>query len=244
MTEAELQRSRQEILSDGFCIIRDLLPPDVIDACARAFEPILEAHMDEIREKPNRGPNRHFIPLPFQPPFANPVLYENETILAVVRSLIGDDAVIGSYASDTPLQGSIHQELHGDVGALFPDTDLVTPPYVITLNFPFVDVTAENGPFEASRGTHRFAQEEGIRKVESGEVPLEPLLLNRGDVLIRDPRHIHRGSPNRTSTPRPVAVIGYVKRWYRFDRMSTIVETEWKKLSERGREMLQFAPRE
>ena len=243
MTEAELHKSCQQILSDGFCVIRDLLPTDVIDACARAFEPILEAHMDEIREQPNRGPLRHYIPLPFEPPFANPVLYENETILAIVGRLIGDDAVVGSYATDTPLQGSIHQDLHGDVAALFPDNDLVTPPYVLTLNFPFVDVTADNGPFEVSRGTHRFTPAEGIRQVESGDVPLEPLLLARGDALIRDPRHIHRGSPNRTPTPRPVAVVSYIRRWYRFGGMSPIAETEWDKLSERGQEMLQFAPR-
>jgi hypothetical protein len=31
--------------------------------------------------------------------------------------------------------------------------------------------------------------------------------------MIRDVRHIHRGTPNRSSTPRPMVVIGYSRRW-------------------------------
>jgi len=244
MTESELRKIGQEVLTDGFCIIRDLLPLDVIDDCARAFQPILEAHMDEIREKPNRGPNRHFIKLPFEPPFSNPVLYENETILSIVDHLLGDDVAIASYATDTPLEGSVHQEFHGDVAELFPGTDLVTPPYLLAFNFSFIDVTEDNGPFETARGSHRFARQEGLRKVESGELELEPLLLNRGDAMVRDPRQIHRGTPNNTATPRPVAVIGYIRGWYRFDMLPRISRSEREKLSERGTELLRFAPQE
>lgn len=244
MTEAQLQKCCQEIQTDGFCILRDLLPVTVIDECARAFASILEAHMDEIREKPNRGPNRHFIKPPFEPPFSDPVLYENETILSIVDQLLGDDAAIGSYATDTPLQGSVHQEFHGDVAALFPETDMVTPPYILAFNYPLVDVTEENGPFETARGSHRFTREEGLCKVESGELALESLLLNRGDALVRDPRHIHRGTPNNSPTPRPVAVIGYVRGWYRFDMMSKVSKVEQEKLSERGKQLLRFAPQE
>ena len=244
MTEAQLEECCQEIQTDGVCILRGLLPLDLIDECAKAFEPILETHMDEIREKPNRGPNRHFIQPPFEPPFSNPVLYENETVLSIVDQLLGEDAAIGSYATDTPLQGSVHQEFHGDVASLFPETDLVTPPYILAFNFPLVDVIEENGPFETARGSHRFTREEGLRKVESGELALESLLLNRGDALVRDPRQIHRGTPNNSPTPRPVAVIGYVKGWYRFDMMTKISKEEQEKLSERGKQLLRFAPQE
>ena len=31
--------------------------------------------------------------------------------------------------------------------------------------------------------------------------------------MIRDVRHIHRGTPNFTDTPRPMVVIGYSRRW-------------------------------
>ena len=80
--------------------------------------------------------------------------------------------------------------------------------------------------------------------MKSGEIPLEPVFLNAGDVLLRDPRHIHGGTPNRTSTPRPVAVISYVRSWYRFDKLLAISKAERAKLSERGKQLLRFAPRE
>ena len=244
MIEAQLQKWCQQILNAGFCIIRDLLPLDVIDECASAFEPILEAHMDEIRDTPNRGPNRHFIKLPFEPPFSNPMIYENEIILSIVDHVLGDDTAMASYATDTPLEGSVHQEFHGDVSELFPETDLVPPPYILAFNFSFVDVTEDNGPFETARGSHRFTRDDGLRKVGNSELGTEPLFLKRGDVLARDSRQIHRGTPNNTPTPRPVAVIGYVRGWFRFEMMSRISKMEQEKLSERGRQLLRFAPQE
>ena len=244
MTEAEIESKCEDILTEGFCVLKDLLPRQVIADCARAFEPILEAHIDEISTDPNRGPNRHYIRLPFEPPFADPIIYENEAVLSVVDRLLGEEVAMGSLATDTPLEGSVYQELHADVWALFPDDVQLPPPYILTMNFPFVDVTKDNGPFQAVRGTHLIPREEGLRKVKSGEIPLEPVFLNAGDVLLRDPRHIHGGTPNRTSTPRPVAVISYLRSWYRFDKLLAISKAERTKLSERGEQLLRFAPRE
>ena len=39
-------------------------------------------------------------------------------------------------------------------------------------------------------------------------------MLKAGDVLITDPRTLHRGTPNGTDTPRPFAVIVYNRYWY------------------------------
>ena len=242
MTDAELDGYCNEILTDGFCVLRQVLLRDVIDNCARAFETILEAHCDEIRTNPNRGPNRHFIKLPFRAPFADAAIYENPSVLAIVDRLLGEDVTVGSYATDTPLPGSVYQELHGDISALFPEWEQIPPPYTLALNFPFVDVTEENGPFEAARGTHRFPRKKGIGMVEDGTVPLEPVFLNRGDAILRDPRHIHRGTPNRTQSPRPMAVITYVRKWFRFEHIPVVPDTARQKLSERGKALMRYAP--
>ena len=119
MTEAEIESKCEDILTEGFCVLKDLLPRQVIADCARAFEPILEAHIDEISTDPNRGPKRHYIRLPFEPPFADPIIYENEAVLSVVDRLLGEEVAMGSLATDTPLEGSVYQELHADVWALF-----------------------------------------------------------------------------------------------------------------------------
>jgi len=52
-----------------------------------------------------------------------------------------------------------------------------------------------------------------MRRVETGEIPLVRAYMDRGDVMIRDVRHIHRGTPNRSGRPRPMVVVGYSRRW-------------------------------
>ena len=174
MSQIDIETKCQEIISDGFCIFRDLLPKEIIHACNHAFVPVLQEHITAADDQPNRGSARHFVSLPFTPPFNNPILYENNHLLAVVAHLLGDDMAIGTYATDTPLQGSIYQDVHSDISPLFPGEDLIPPPYVIAINFPFVDVTPENGPFEIARGTHLIAKEEALRQVKNGEIELEP----------------------------------------------------------------------
>ena len=74
------------------------------------------------------GPTRHFVPLPFKAPFAAPILYENDIILAIVERILGADMAIGTYATDTPLEGSVYQDVHSDISPLFPDLDFTPPP--------------------------------------------------------------------------------------------------------------------
>jgi hypothetical protein len=87
------------------------------------------------------------------------------------------------------------------------------PAYQLAVNFPLVDVTPELGPIEIARGTHMMLRDEAMAKIKSGEIPLEPYTMRLGDVMVRDVRHLHRGTPNVTDTPRPMVVIGYSRRW-------------------------------
>jgi hypothetical protein len=214
MGKLDVDEQVEQVRSEGFCILYDCLPVELIDACNEAFQSILEEHAAEIAEKPNRGAMRMYLSLPLRPPFYDKRIFDNDAILSVVERLLGENMVISQYATDTPLAGSEHQDVHQDLGVLFPEEpDLVHPPEVIAVNFPFVDVTAERGPFEVARGTHNIPYSKAFQGIEAGEIPLEPVFLNRGDVLIRNPRCLHRGTPNTTGTPRPVAVIG-CNRWW------------------------------
>ena len=146
-------------------------------------------------------------------------------------------------ATDTPLLGSEYQDIHRDAPPLFPEWEHETPAFQLAVNFPLVDVTEENGPFETTRGTHLLSKEEGLRKIESGETKIEPLLMKAGDVMIRDVRGLHRGTPNKTNEPRPMCVIGYSRRWlFRPEVSIRIPQNVWQRLSPRARQMLQFSP--
>jgi hypothetical protein len=242
-SQAEVGSFVRRVVEDGFCVLPGHFAREKMEAWRAAFAPLLERHIEREGRLKNRGPARYYVTLPFAGPFADPEVYEDDDVLAVVRGLVGEDAQLHQLATDTPLLGSEYQEVHRDAPPLFPETGRETPPFQLAVNFPLVDVTEENGPFEITRGTHMTSKEEGMRLIESGGVRLEPLLMKAGDVMIRDVRGLHRGTPNRTAEPRPMVVLGYSRRWLLRPEVSIRVpRAALETLSERARFLLRFNP--
>lgn len=243
MTEEQLAERAAEVRRTGYTILREQIPAEAVAEVAAAFAPLWEDHLGEIRANPNRGPMRHYIQLPFEPPFYQSRIHGDPGMIGVVRKLLGEDAEMVQYASDTPAKGSVHQDWHGDVPpSLFPEEpDLVTPPALIAVNFPFVDVGRENGPFEVADGSHCVPRPQALERIGRGGFERRELLMKVGDVLIRDPRCIHRGTPNRTERPRPVAVIGFERAWYRLISLrhhNPVRREFWETLPEPERQLL------
>ena len=242
MTEEQLAERAAEVRRTGYTILRDQIPADAVAEVAAAFAPVWEDHLEEIGANPNRGPMRHYIQLPFEPPFYQPRIHGDSGIVGVVRQLLGEDVELVQYATDTPAKGSVFQDWHGDVPSLFPEEpDLVTPPALIAVNFSFVDVGRENGPFEVADGSHHLPRPEGLERIGRGEFARRELLMKVGDVLIRDPRCLHRGTPNRTATPRPVAVLCFERSWYRLVSLShhnPVRREFWESLPELEQQLL------
>jgi len=205
-------RHASEVRRDGITVLRGHFDRKVLLRWADAFAPLLDLHL-RTSAGANRGAARHYLTLPFAGVFADPSVFADEDLLAIVDRLVGPDPVMCQLATDTPLQGSDYQPLHRDTPALFPETALETPPFQLAVNFPLCDVTLENGPFETSRGTHLMARETALAAIEGGAIAVEPVTMELGDVMIRDVRAIHRGTPNRTGEPRPMVVIGYSRGW-------------------------------
>lgn len=241
--EAEIDAFTREVLRDSFCILRDHFSVEKLNAWREAFTPLLETHIAREGHLLNRGPGRFYVTLPFTEPFADPEIFEDEDVLAIVHKLVGEDATLVQLATDTPVLGSEYQDLHRDAPPLFPETGLETPPFQLAVNFPLVDVEIENGPFEVARGTHMMSKTEAIGRIEAGEIKLEPITMRLGDLMIRDVRSIHRGTPNRTRVPRPMVVIGYSRRWLLRPEVSIRVpRAALETLSERARFLLRFNP--
>ena len=239
----QIKAKVREVREIGYTILPGHLPRTLMEECNNAFAPILSKHMDEIDNHPNRGPRRHYISLPLVPPFYDPRIFADETIVAIVAGLLGEDMAIAQYATDTPLSRSVYQAVHPDVGDLFPEEWTIYPPTLIAVNFPFVDVGPQHGPIEVSRGTHMLEKEEAVAKINAGDIALEPLFMQAGDVLIRDPRGLHRGSPNRTEIPRVVAVIGCQRAWrQRNDEhdQTPIPRSQWDGMSNGERKRLRY----
>lgn len=241
--DAALDRMAEDFKRDSFLVLPGHFPAETMRAWAEAFAPLLADHVEREGHVQNRGAGRFYVTLPFEGTFADPAVFEDDDILALVERIVGRDPVMCQLATDTPIRGSDYQAIHRDTPPLFPELPQETPSYQLAVNFPLCDVPPEMGPIEIARGTHMMTRDEAMRRIESGEIPLEPYTMRLGDVMIRDVRHLHRGTPNRTDTPRPMVVIGYSRRWlFRPEVSIRIPRATHERLSERARHLLRYNP--
>ena len=236
--------SIREIQERGYCILRAHLPQHLIDDCRAAFWPVLLAYLEAHAHEPNRGLHRHFLPMPFEPPCYAPEFFFDPDILSIVRGVMDDRVVADQWSCDVPLRGSDYQEVHVDYRrTLFEEApDLPLPPHILVVSFGLVRIGAENGPLEIASGTHRMRRADALRAVQSAEIPLEPVPLETGDVLIRHPWTLHRGTPNTTGTPRALATVRYVRRWYTDDsrEVNCIGRATWESLTPSQQGVMRF----
>jgi len=239
--QSEIENFADEVKRDGFCVLRGHFPKEKLIRWREEFLPLLEEHIEREGQLKNRGSQRYYVTLPFENMFADEAIFADADVLKIVEKLVGEDFTMVQLATDTPLLGSEYQEIHRDAPPLFPEIEQETPAFQLAVNFPLVDVTEENGPFEVSRQTHLMTKENGLQSIETGENPIEAILLKLGDVMIRDVRGLHRGTPNKTDEPRPMCVIGYSRRWlFRPEVSINIPRAVWENLSTESRKMLRF----
>lgn len=241
LDDATIARHADAVRRESYTILRGHFA-DVVPAWRAAFGPLFEAYVRENAGNADRGGNRYYITLPFVPPFDDERVAFDPDVLALCDALVGPDMVLCQLATDTPVAGSEYQELHRDAPPLFPDWDgRETPPFQLAVNFPLVDVTAENGPLELIRASHLEPRANVLERLARGEVSVEPVYLHAGDVLVRDVRHVHRGTPNRNGEPRPMVVAGYSRRWLRRPEVNMrIPQSRWETLDAQQRKLLRF----
>lgn len=206
----------ERLRMDGYVVLPDLLPPALIEAMRERFDALLAERA--TAQQSNRGPNRFQMVLPFEPPFADPLLYENPLVLEVLEQLMGPDLICTYFASDTPLPGSEHQRVHADTRLLFPETLLALPAYGVVLNTPLVDVTGENGPLEIWPGGSHLMPGRLDMQALAPTMNSIRLTMRAGSVLLRDLRVWHRGTPNQGTRSRPHLALVYTRPWYRFEQ--------------------------
>jgi hypothetical protein len=205
-----------ELQENGFCVLKAHFATSAVQSCREAFWPVLLDYLEKNRDRPNRGEHRHFLPMPFEPPCFAPEFFLDGGVLDIVRRVMDKRVVADQWGCDVPLKGSVRQEFHVDYKhPLFAEApDLPLPVYMLVVSFGLSDISPEHGPIEIAPGTHRMPRNEALRSVADGEIEPRPVTLNLGDVLIRHPWALHRGTPNVTDTPRALVTIRYVRCWY------------------------------
>lgn len=233
-----------ELQEKGFCVLKSHFSPSAIQRCRDAFWPILLDYLERNRDQPNRGDHRHFLPMPFDPQYFAPEFFFDEAVLCIVRHQIGTRFVADQWGCDVPLKGSTYQRFHVDYRRpLFEEVpDLPLPAYMLVVSFGLAAISEEHGPIEIAPGTHRRPNEAAISAVENGEIRAQAVTLELGDVLIRHPWTLHRGTPNLTDTPRTLVTIRYVRRWYADSSrdVNAIPPAVWRSLTPDQQDIMRF----
>ena len=171
----------------GFCVLKAQYTKTLVAACRQAFWPILLSYLESHHLHPNRGPHRHSLPMPFEPPCFAPEFFFDADVLSIVHGVLGERIVADQWSCDVPVRGSVYQKAHADFQRpLFAEyPDFVLPAYMLVVSFGLIDITPAHGPLEIAARTHRMPRHEALRAVEAQEIEMEPVLLALGDVLIR-----------------------------------------------------------
>ena len=214
--EKDVNHYIEEVKENGFTVLKGFIPVESIDQMAEQFTPLLKTRLE--RGNPDRGPNRFYLTLPFVMPFADENYFADPLLLNILEGIVGSDPVMCQLAVDTPLKGSDYQTIHRDTEGLFFEQPsyIETPAYQLAVNFPLCDIVDDSiGPLQIAKSTHKMTSFEQNQLIENNSVKLETLYMKKGDILIRDVRGLHRGTPNVTDIPRPMVVVGYSRKWLR-----------------------------
>lgn len=243
-TPAQHDAFARDFNRDSLVILRNHIPREKLARWAAAFVPLLAAQVAREKGNSSRGAHRYYVTLPFSGLFADPGIYEDSDLLAIIERVAGPEAVLCQLASDTPLKGSDYQAWHADTPPLFTESkNNDTPSFQLAVNFALCDVNDDNGSLASTLGTHRMNKDQALAGLASGAVAEHRFPMAMGDVMIRDVRALHRGTPNTTDAPRPMVVLGYSRRWYfRPEVQIRVPQSSWDALSATGRSLLRYNP--
>ena len=157
-----------------------------------------------------------------RPPLSDPWIIANPFALALLRFSLGAGLYCKFVSSDTCLRGAEAQAPHRELGA-----GEQWQPRALVVNVPMGRSGLDNGPLEVwYSGAHLWRNEvlaavgfddeiqDGANadsEALAAALPSRRITLDPGDVLVRDPGLLHRGTPNHTDVPRTLLTMAYFR---------------------------------
>lgn len=256
----QIDRATELFHRDGFVVVRNALTGARLEAIQRAADEVVD---EILRGDPDASigggagglPHRYSFGMSsasrhrlHHPEWVD--LIDMETTTPILEAIFGSpNYIVGGGGGDLALPGAIeYQGLHADnvwaephdpVGGI---TTREMPVPVVTINFPMVDLTWENGPIRQIPGTQR----------SNAPIPSladEPLEMKHstlcpapvGSAIIRDNRAWHGGTPNLSTEVRSMPNIEYWAPWFRSEGINRCMPFDlWETLSEHGKRICRY----
>ena len=169
-SQPDLNQLVNEFLVNGFVVFEELIPLALIDAIYAQSRPLMDRvegwNSTQLKGDRETGQGRvtqkqrFKIYPPFNGPSADPIIMENPLVLEFLERIWGnDDIELTSYSSNCPAPGTLFQNWHRD--GMLMAANLALPVYpCLSLQFPLVDTSKENGSFEVIPCTQYIADED------------------------------------------------------------------------------------
>jgi phytanoyl-CoA dioxygenase PhyH len=204
----------EQLYADGIVAERGAFTPEWADQLGEDMARLFEEALARPGGAVGRGPNRYYVEIHPERLRGFLDLVTHPWVTGVCEAVLGADHQIVEVGFDVPLPGAVDQPWHRD----FPAPEETRRHRRLTslaFNLTTVDVTPEMGPFEIAPGTQWDDSpdfEHGMFPPKSHWPRYESLgrrrLTRRGDISARSALTIHRGTANRSGTPRPTLVLG------------------------------------
>jgi len=230
LNQSNLQKAVTAIVDEGFVILNNLIPHHLLDSLTEKMDHDADT-LIALKRWGGRGAIEGHLQLPPPPfqPYVFKAIVNNTLINQVTHELLGANVFNSFYNGNTNCPGSKRQALHIDEEHLWSYTNVIHPAASLVINIPLGDVSEENGSTELWPCSHLTPQSialnryDDIKGVEQQRVLHPPIRANiqKGSVIIRDPRLWHRGMPNVTNKPRHVLAMLHNAHW----RKRTLITT-------------------
>lgn len=256
----EVDRAVELFYRDGFVVVGGALDRDALArtraATDRVVDEILDADPDGsigggAGGLPHRysfgatSASRHRLHDP-----AWTALIDLPATTPILTAIFGSpDYVVGGGGGDLALPGAIeYQGLHADriwTEPFDPVGGLTTPQMpvpVVTINFPMVDLTWENGPIRQIPGSQRWLDPIPSLTDEPDWMKTSTVCpVPAGSAVVRDNRAWHGGTPNLSDHVRAMPNIEYYAPWFRSEGIHRCMPYErWAELSDHGKRICRY----
>ncbi|SKA33331.1 Ectoine hydroxylase-related dioxygenase, phytanoyl-CoA dioxygenase (PhyH) family [Enhydrobacter aerosaccus] len=195
----------------GYALLDHILPDAMVQALRHEFEKNYAHYLQEHErlESLRVSGRRFMVPVALSGGFANPLVYANPFVMAVVQAVLDADAILEAFGAIVSLSGSEAQRLHPDGPPLFnADISALLPAHALTFALPLIEMNEQHGTTAIVPGSHRWQQPQDDARAAMPVVPV-------GSGLLWDFRLHHSGTPNLSSQARPMIYATYARDWYR-----------------------------
>jgi ectoine hydroxylase-related dioxygenase (phytanoyl-CoA dioxygenase family) len=267
LSEANFRQAALLLHTRGYVIFKGAIPIDLAEEASRCFEVIFR---DCVASKNGDGwyqvaretqavfweRNYRWRIFPkLRYPFGSSWISANPFALQLLRFLLGPDFYCKFVSSDTCLKGAVIQSPHRELGA-----GAAWTPRAYVVNVPLCYCGLENGPLEVWYGGSHLWRNEVLQSLElhddvqDGEnpemerlaamFPSRRIILEPGDLLVRDPGLLHRGTVNQTDAPRSMLTVCYFRKGedHSYGNLEYSLDREiWQTLESEVRDVFAYA---